>query len=159
LLHAVRRWPAIVGCKFLALLIIGFLLCLCVIPGLICMVYYAFYFHAASLRNFSGMAALQRSTELVSGRWWRVLGYSVTLSSPLFVWAFGMRWLSVIWPDFDPSYWVADLLLDFLRTIPMLGLTVFYLHLEARRGGWHRTVPAPSPVRPVGPNLPPPAAA
>lgn len=52
---------------------VGFILL--IIPGIIFMVWFAFTYYALVVDNVKGFAAMKRSKELVSGRWWSVFGY------------------------------------------------------------------------------------
>jgi uncharacterized membrane protein len=59
-----------------ALAILGLTLLL-VVPGIIFAVYWAFTQQIATLTDKSGRDAMKYSKELVKGRWWKVVGYSL----------------------------------------------------------------------------------
>jgi len=133
LAQAGRRWLAAVGTGWLegVILIVGFLLL--IVPGVLFAGYYTFSTIIVALTGRSGMEALNHSKTLVTGRWWRVFGYSLALILPILGVGIVVGMASALWPDFTYPDWVENLAAD-LATLPAaVGLTVLYLHLEAGR--------------------------
>lgn len=65
---------------FLSLLFI-----LLIVPGIIFMIYWEFAFSIVVLTGLTSLKALSKSKEIVKGRWWQTLGYSVVISIVLIV--------------------------------------------------------------------------
>jgi hypothetical protein len=76
---ALSRFGSLLGSVILAGLITGLGTCACIIPGIYLGVLYAFVSQVVVLENLSGMDALNRSKQLVSGFWWRVFGVVVLI--------------------------------------------------------------------------------
>jgi len=64
---------------FLAIILISVASLFFIIPGIILMVYFSFWFSIVSIRNKSFLGALIHSYQVVKGRFWIVLGYSLLL--------------------------------------------------------------------------------
>jgi hypothetical protein len=71
---ALSRFGSLLGSVILAGLITFVGVLLCVIPGIYLGVLYAFVSQVVVLESLSGMHALNRSKQLVTGFWWRVFG-------------------------------------------------------------------------------------
>ena len=68
------------------IVLVGYLLL--IIPGIILTVKYAFTQYIVIDENLSGLAALKRSQELVKGKFWKVLGYSLFPTVVIFLLSF-----------------------------------------------------------------------
>lgn len=68
------------------IVLVGYLLL--IIPGIILTVKYVFTQYIVIEENLSGLAALKRSQELVKGRFWKVLGYSIFPTVVIFLLSF-----------------------------------------------------------------------
>lgn len=73
--EGLRRWPRYLWTGFLGGLIIMGLCCLFIIPGLIWMIYYMFVPYVVSVTSLTGKKALDYSKSLVTGSFWRTIGY------------------------------------------------------------------------------------
>ena len=73
--EGLRRWPRYLWTGFLGGLIIAGLSCLLIIPGLIWAVYYMFVPYVVSVTSLTGKKALDYSKSLVTGAFWRTIGY------------------------------------------------------------------------------------
>jgi len=68
------------------IVLVGFILF--IIPGIILAVRYVFTQYIVIEENLSGLAALKRSQELVKGKFWKVLGYSIFPTVVIFLISF-----------------------------------------------------------------------
>ena len=74
---ALRRLPAIVGLSILSGLIVGIGTLLCIIPGIYFYVAFAVAVPVLLVEGAGPGRALERSRELVRGRWWSTLGVAL----------------------------------------------------------------------------------
>lgn len=120
--------PTAVACS----LVVSGLLVLLVIPGLLGLVYTAFYLQVPVLREDSGFRALKHSKAIVEGRFWSVAGYMLLLDGGkelLLTLAAGMEqvypapWLAVVVPAAA----------DVLGLYFVMAWTILYLRLERTR--------------------------
>jgi hypothetical protein len=128
--QSLKRWPAAVGTEMIMAVFLAGLFILFIIPGIIFAVYWSFALFAVMIRNKSGTFALYYSRSLVKGRWWKVLGYSVSfgLLSFLPVIPFLVLWFMM------PKDPFTDLLYSTVSNISMsfytVAWTVYFLNLD-----------------------------
>lgn len=126
---AVSGWALLTMVLWLVVIGLGFGLLL--VPGIFLLNSLVFTLHAVALRDCSGVAALRYSWDLVSGRWWRVLGVNIIL------------FLLFSAPGSIASYLLMDagllpraagaILGTLLGAIGSVALTLFFLNLDAVR--------------------------
>jgi hypothetical protein len=141
--HALSRLGAALSLgALLALFAIG-LLMLMLIPRLGEAVYYSlfmFYFFAVSLRDVSGMGAIDYTRELFAGRFGQVFWYQFVFF--LFSAAFTAALLPMllVFPRIPVVAIGFNAILDLFLAYPMVMSTLYFFDLEARRKGDGETV-------------------
>jgi hypothetical protein len=101
------------------------------IPAIILAIYWTFFMNAIILRNRWGIDALRYSFNVVRGRWWRVLGYSIVFG---LIGGFAAMVPSQIGQLFMkiPMLYGLFLLIGYiLQSFSMIAGTVFFLNLES----------------------------
>ena len=126
---AVSGWALLTMVLWLVVIGLGFGVLL--VPGIILLNSLVFTMHAVALRDCTGVAALRFSWDLVSGRWWRVLGVNIVL------------FLLFSAPGSVASYLLMDagfafrtaaaILTTLLGAIGSVAVTLFFLNLDAVR--------------------------
>ncbi|MTI96510.1 MAG: hypothetical protein FH749_13720 [Firmicutes bacterium] len=136
------RLPAYIGTSLMLTVFIFGLSLLLIVPAIIFGVFWLFCLHAVALRKRDFLAALSYSKEIVSGRWWLMLGYIVLTMISAAV---------IIWLGAALSFIPTLLLSMFAFMQPLLGLiyvfaiyllmsfiavvwTVLFLNLDIRKG-------------------------
>lgn len=109
------------------------ILSLLIIPGIIWGIYYSFFIFVVAEKNVGGRKALSYSKALVSGRWWKVFGYSLYIFLLIATTSLGMSWV-LDWLTIGISN---RLFIHFLSIIlsaySTVALIVLYLNLEHNR--------------------------
>lgn len=120
--------PTAVACS----LVVSGLMILLVIPGLLGLVYTAFFLQVPVLREDSGFRALKHSKAVVEGRFWRVAGYLLLLDGSKEV----MLTLATGAEDLYPGPWLAVLMpaaADVVALYFVVAWTLLYLRLDRTR--------------------------
>ncbi len=77
LAQALRRWPAAFVTLLMIELMLSGLFLLLIVPMIIFYVYWTFAIQAVILNQRTGWGAIRYGMDLVRGRWWKVLGFSL----------------------------------------------------------------------------------
>lgn len=118
---------------------------LLIVPGIIFMVWFAFAYYVLIFEGMSGTAAMKRSKELVSGRWFPVFGRMAILILFSIVCGFIIGVISGIFAGGTGD--VVGLVLTFILNIFLVSISVIYmyeLYLDLK-GGAAQAVPSTAP--------------
>lgn len=141
---SVSRWPAGIWTGIVMFVLLLFLICLFIIPGLIFSVYWMFSNCAVILDGKSGMGALKNSKAAVQGRWFKAFGsYFLIFSFAACLALFILMPVSVAWQimlkatslqnDFliFSGESAINLLAKFILAFGDVALAVFYINFKA----------------------------
>lgn len=148
-----RALPGVIGIVLLYLLVFFGRMLLLIIPGVVFGIAAVFAVNVAAGGSLSGWSAIRRSRDLTRRRWWRTLGWLTLFNLPCVLLVAFFEYLPK-----DASFVAMQAALFALLTpIALIGQTLLYFDLEARRDAAEReaarrileaapSAPAPAPV-------------
>jgi len=104
-----------------------------IIPGIIWGVYYSFIIYVVAAKNIGGMKALSESKSLVTGRWWKVFGFSVYISLLIAAAALLMEYPIGWFTNGITSRITRDIISLILGGYATFAMTVLYINIEHSR--------------------------
>ncbi len=75
--RALKCWPAAVVTLLMIELMLSGLFLMLIVPMIVFYIYWTFAIQAVALNQKTGWGAIRYSMDLVRGRWWKVLGFSL----------------------------------------------------------------------------------
>jgi hypothetical protein len=153
---ALSRFFRLVVVSLVYLLMYGVGLCMCIVPGIVVLVIFAFPLQVVVVENKGPLDALSRSLELTAGYRWRVLGVlcmlfigyllvvgvstSLQLLLPFNEAVMGdmgvMRTILISYPNYVINQVAAFLLLNVWQTYYNICVTLMYFDVRIRKEGY-----------------------
>ncbi|MBW3020990.1 hypothetical protein KY334_06865 [Candidatus Woesearchaeota archaeon] len=127
-----KWWKVILTNLVLGLFLFG-LMFLLVIPAIIFYIYWIFAIYVVLFTDNYAKGALDYSKKIVEGRWWKVLGYSITFAIIASLVYFTLASI----PFFESNeFWVNfsfDIIVDVLASFFIVVSAVFFINFDATK--------------------------
>ncbi len=137
---SLSRWFFAVWTNILLGIFLFLLTLLLVIPGVIYYVYWIFVIQVVVLHNKSWNDALDYSKNIVKGRWWKVLGYSLVFGTLMIIASLSIGLLEGIILGFLPENFVIsifevllDSFTDFLLSYFTVVSVIFFINFDSTK--------------------------